>query len=122
MSYKIKKSVHVLAVHDFGKSWDFYTEVLGFTPVFREGNLIGMVRNGGMEIFLGESKESMDPHKLGDHRPFARINVDGIDALHEEIASKYNNLSAPESKPWGMREFAVETPDGHQMTFYQELA
>lgn len=122
MSYNINKSVHVLAVHDLEKSWGFYTEVLGFDKVFREGNDIGMVRNGNMEIFLGQCKDALDPHELGDHRPFARINVNGIDELYEEISRNYNNITSPENKPWGLREFALETPDGHRMTFYQELA
>jgi hypothetical protein len=26
-------------------------------------------------------------------------------------------LTAPDTKPWGMREFALRTPDGHRMTF-----
>lgn len=25
--------------------------------------------------------------------------------------------SVPQSKPWGMREFGIQTPDGHRMQF-----
>jgi uncharacterized glyoxalase superfamily protein PhnB len=44
--------------------------------------------------------------------------VDGVDALHEEIArAGAEILSAPTTKAWGLREFSLRTPDGHRIVF-----
>jgi uncharacterized glyoxalase superfamily protein PhnB len=60
----------------------------------------------------------MSAKDLGDHSYVAYINVDDIDALHGELLSRGAAIrTAPETKPWGMREFTLETPDGHRMTF-----
>ncbi|WP_281063828.1 hypothetical protein [Rhodoferax aquaticus] len=40
----------------------------------------------------------------------------------EFLASGLASLSVPESKPWGMRELMVTTPDGHRIMFGQDLA
>ena len=45
-----------------------------------------------------------------------------VDAYHAEITARGAKPKAPPmTKPWGMREFALETPEGHRLTFGTEL-
>jgi uncharacterized glyoxalase superfamily protein PhnB len=55
---------------------------------------------------------------LGDHSYVAHINVDDVEGLYDEFVSRGVPIRAsPETRPWGMREFVLRTPDGHRMTF-----
>jgi uncharacterized glyoxalase superfamily protein PhnB len=57
---------------------------------------------------------------LGDHSYFAYLTVDDVDALHAEFVGRGAIiLHAASDKPWGQREMAVATPDGHRMMFAQ---
>jgi len=41
-----------------------------------------------------------------------------VDELHQEVAARGASIiSAPTTQPWGLREFAIRTSDGHRMTF-----
>jgi uncharacterized glyoxalase superfamily protein PhnB len=48
----------------------------------------------------------------------AYITVADVDLLYAELSDRGARIAAPpKTKPWGMREFALQTPDGHRMTF-----
>jgi uncharacterized glyoxalase superfamily protein PhnB len=48
--------------------------------------------------------------------------VDNVDELFTEIVGKGAELiSKVATKPWGMREFGIKTPDGHRVMFGQQL-
>ena len=52
----------------------------------------------------------------------ARIFVEGIDAYHDEIAPRGARItSRPTTKPWGLREMGVSTPDGHRLVFCEAV-
>ena len=73
-------------------------------------------------MMLGHCPDALRPHEIGDHSYFAYITVDDVDALHREFDAKGALiLRSPESKPWGKREMAVATPDGHRIMFAQSL-
>ncbi len=71
---------------------------------------------------LGECADAMLAVDTGDHSYFAYVLVEDVDAVFEEFkinGAQFN--SEPADKPWGLREFAVVTPDGHRITFGQEI-
>lgn len=71
---------------------------------------------------LGRCPDALSPRDIGDHSYFAYILVDDVDALHAEFVGKGALiLRAPEDKPWGRREMAIATPDGHRMMFGQSI-
>jgi uncharacterized glyoxalase superfamily protein PhnB len=73
-------------------------------------------------MMLGHCPDALAPHEIGDHSYCAYITVDDVDALHREFDAKGALiLGSPESKPWGKREMAVATPDGHRIMFAQSL-
>ena len=57
-----------------------------------------------------------------DHSWFAYVHVDDAAALYKEYQGRNVTFWHPiGDKPWGMREFAIVTPDGHRIAFGQEL-
>jgi hypothetical protein len=49
-------------------------------------------------------------------------NVDDVDELYRELSTRAALIiSTPEDKPWGLREFALRTPDGHRITCGQVI-
>lgn len=111
----------VLAVPDVTRTARWWTEAMGFT-LWMEPDGWKFVRRGGCSIMLGECPEAIPPAELGDHSYFAYVVLDDLDAYHAEIAGNdVDILSGPVDKPWGMREMAVRTPDGHRVMFGQDL-
>ena len=69
---------------------------------------------------LGRCPDALPPEQLGDHNYFAFLATDNVDGLHVEFAANGAHIiSPPTDKPWGWREMAVATPEGHRMTFAQ---
>ena len=109
---------YVLAVPDLAKSAAWYRDVLGFA-IYEIGDpgWRFYVRDG-VFIMAGECRDAMPPRELGDHSYFAYIEVEEVDALHDEVAAKGAEILKPlRDEPWGMREFALRTIDGHRITF-----
>lgn len=118
---RIQRVSYVLAVHDLARSTAYWRDVLGWTLEFEDvGNWSFMFRDR-VGVHLGECKDAIAPADLGDHSYFGYIVMDDVDAYHAKITARGAQCSAPEDKPWGMREMHVRTIDGHRITFAQEL-
>lgn len=114
---------YVLAVHDVAASQRHYVDVLAFEPLDIDAPGWRFVQRGPARFDLGECPDMPEASTLGDHSWIARIFVDGLDAYHAEIAPRGANiLSGPADKPWGLREMAVRTPDGHRLMFCEPTA
>jgi uncharacterized glyoxalase superfamily protein PhnB len=112
----------VLAVQDLELSTRFYTDVLGFRrdPIDAEG--WSFLSRGGFKVMLGECRDARPAGELGDHSYFVYLRVEGVDALHREVAGRGAEIiSPPSDRPWGLREFGVRTPDGHRMMFGEPI-
>jgi uncharacterized glyoxalase superfamily protein PhnB len=60
--------------------------------------------------------------ELGDHSYIAYLSVDDVDAFHARaVAAGADVLQAPQDQPWGMRELALRSPDGHRFTLGQPI-
>ena len=111
----------VLAVRDLRVSVSFYCEKLGFSIDFEVDGWCFLSRDG-VQLMLGHCPDEVPASQINDHSYFAYIDVQDIDALHGEFLKNGLMLpSSPDSKPWGMREFMVTTPDGHRIMFGQDL-
>ncbi|NJM24849.1 MAG: glyoxalase [Bacteroidia bacterium] len=112
---------YVLAVKDLTASAEFYEKKLGFKTGWSGGGWYFLHRDKFM-VMLGECPDDRSAHETRNHSYFAYADVTGIDQLHEEFtANAVEILSAPEDKPWGQREFAIRTIDGHRITFGEEI-
>lgn len=109
---------YVIAVPDLARSAAWYREALGFAvhevgdPGWR------WFQRDACVILAGECPDAPPSAALGDHAYFAYIEIDGIDVFHAEVVARGVETIKPlRDEPWGMREFAVRTIDGHRMMF-----
>jgi uncharacterized glyoxalase superfamily protein PhnB len=113
----------VLAVRDLDVSTRYYMDVLGFKRDFGDGtDGWSFLSRDGFKVMLGHCSDATPAGELGDHSYYAYVLVDGVDQLYEELSGrKAGIMSALATKPWGLREFGVRTPDGHRIMFGQPI-
>jgi catechol 2,3-dioxygenase-like lactoylglutathione lyase family enzyme len=113
---------YVLAVPDVARTAAWWIDVMGFRMQMEPEGWRFVARDA-CRIMLGECPDAIPPQDLGDHQYFAYIEIDDPDTYHREIAARGAEiLAAPTDKPWGMREMAVRTPDGHRIMFGKDLS
>ncbi|HET6763074.1 MAG TPA: VOC family protein, partial [Longimicrobiaceae bacterium] len=114
----------VLAVRDLAEATRFYTDVLGLRRDFGDGSDgWAFLSRDGFRVMLGECRDATPAAELGDHSWFVYLNVEGVDELHAEVAARGAEiLSPPATKPWGLREFSLRTPDGHRIAFGEPVS
>jgi catechol 2,3-dioxygenase-like lactoylglutathione lyase family enzyme len=109
----------VLAVRDLDVSTRYWIGMLGCKRDFGDGSDgWSFLSRDEFSVMLGECPDERPASELGNHSYVAYITVDDADRLYAELTDRGATTStAPESKPWGMREFSVRTPDGHRIQF-----
>jgi catechol 2,3-dioxygenase-like lactoylglutathione lyase family enzyme len=117
----IIKSTFVLAVRDLEASRRFYTEKLGFSETMK-GDGWAFLSRGGCNLRIGHCPDAKAMWNCQDHSWFAYLHVEDATDLHREFVQRgveiWHTLA---DQPWGMREFAIVTPDGHRMVFGERL-
>ena len=119
-----------LIVSDVSASLAFYEDVLGFSrgmsvpdqPPF----VFASVTSGPVEIFFNdlafvgkESPQMKGKTPGGGNTMF--VEITGIDAYHDQIKDRVA-IKLPMVTQWyGMREFAIEDPDGYTITFAERV-
>lgn len=117
---KITHTRYVLAVQNLEASVHFYTQKMGFEIRFQFPGWCYLGRDTFV-VMLGECADEPPASELGDHSYMAYIEVDGIESLYEEY--RQNGVKIRKSlrtEDWGMKEFSVQTIDGHRMMFGEE--
>jgi len=80
------------------------------------------VKKDNCMIMLGECPDDMHPSQLGCHNYFAYLRVDDVNAYYTQLQRDgVAPLSPIADEPWGMREFAIKTPDGHRIKIGRTL-
>lgn len=114
---------HVIAVPDLHRSLAYYRDVLDFTVVDIGDPGWRFFKKDAACIMAGECPDAIPPRDLGDHSYFAYFEIGGIDGYYERVRSAGARLRKPlRSEPWGMKEFAVCTIDGHRIMFGEEAS
>ena len=119
-----------LIVSRIEQSLAFCEDVLGFfrgmTVPEQSPFVFASVTSGPVEIFFNDrstvTKESPQMTGLsfgGGNTMF--IEVDGVDALHEQIQSRVKVIMPLVTQWYGVREFAIEDPDGYVITFAERV-
>jgi catechol 2,3-dioxygenase-like lactoylglutathione lyase family enzyme len=110
----------VLAVPDLEASASYYRDVLGFRVLWRDATDWRVVERDGVRIMLGLCPDAAPAASIFPHDWFAYIEVDDVDAFHDEIAARGATCTKPREQPYGMREIIVTTADGHRIVFAHE--
>jgi catechol 2,3-dioxygenase-like lactoylglutathione lyase family enzyme len=117
------RSAPYFPVGDVEKSAEFYERVLGFRREYVAGQpaQFAICSRDGLAIMLRrvEAADRITPSEAQGGTWDAFFWVDGVDALHAELAGRGVSLVyGPTDQPaYGMREFAVRDLDGHVLGF-----
>lgn len=110
---KFESVVPILYSTDIPRSISYYTEQLGFTGqwLWDDPPTFGGVGLDCVRLFFCRNDQ-------GNPGTWICINVDNVDEYYGIIKTRGAKiLSAPEDKPWFMREMLVQDPDGHIIRF-----
>ncbi len=120
-THNITHTRYVLAVKNLEISACYYEEKLGFRTLWKEGGWQQMAR-GPMIIMLGECPDDRSAFETRNHSYFAYVEVESIDGLHHELRDKGVDIVYElGNRPWGQREFGIQTVDGHRIMFGEAI-
>jgi lactoylglutathione lyase len=126
-----------LVVTDIDRSTAFYRDVLGFTIVTTVPDQAPVVfvwlKRDDVSVFLnapagaeGDLPDLAERAIGGTATLFVTVDAenaaDGVDRLMETIGPKARVVMPLKDQFYGMREFAVEDPDGYVIIFAQRTA
>ncbi len=117
-------AVPEIPVTDVEKAAAYYVETLGFRFDWGDdAGGIGGISRGQCRMFLTNAS-LREPH--GNSGPvviWLNLNSKGeVDELHQRWqAAGARILSAPEDKPWNLREFTAADPDGNQLRVFYDF-
>jgi len=116
MTPRLTGAVPTLASLSFEETARFY-ERLGFAVLFRDVELMALTRDG-VRLHFWLTGNRRVPQSTG-----CWIDVLGIDALYEQVAALgvIHRKGHLETKPWGVREFAVTDCHGNLLRFCERL-
>ena len=126
-----KKLTPNLLVASVERSLAFYVDTLGFargmTVPEASPFAFASVTGGAVEIFLNDAATAVKEYPAFAGKPLGAtgtlyIEVEGVDALHDRIKSTVKIVMPIATQFYGMREFAIEDPDGYVLTFGERAA
>jgi uncharacterized glyoxalase superfamily protein PhnB len=119
-----------LLVRDIATSTDFYRDVLGFsikqTVPDQAPFVFVWLERDGVPLFLNDPKAVEHDFPAATARPAGGTAtlffvITGVDAFHTQVRSRAKVIMPLKTQFYGMREFAVEDPDGHILTFAERV-
>jgi uncharacterized glyoxalase superfamily protein PhnB len=119
-----------LLVSSVERSLAFYVGTLGFerglTVPDESPFVFASVTSGAVEIFLNDATTAAKEYPAFADRPIGAtatmfIEMQGVDALHERLTGVATIVMPLVTQFYGMREFAIEDPDGYIITFAERV-
>jgi catechol 2,3-dioxygenase-like lactoylglutathione lyase family enzyme len=116
----------ILGVPDVLASVEYFRSVLGFEcgpgaifgGVGDEGAVYALLQRGGAMVHLQIRRRPLDLEARHAHEGDVYLYVDDVDALYAEYRSKNVKLYRElQNEQYGVRDFTIETPDGHRLAF-----
>jgi lactoylglutathione lyase len=121
-----------LIVDNIDRSLQFYEQVLGLTRGFvvpeQPPFVFASVNGGSIEVFLNDRAAVIKDHpehvnRLGvtmANQLFIEV-ASGIDSWWDELKSRVKVVMPLVTQWYGMKEFAIEDPDGHVIIFAERV-
>jgi len=124
MTVAIKQMTTDLECIDIDAMINFYRDALGFRVVMSgeaEGGRWAVVGHGGAQVSFWETSDPDAYRKrqaLGQYSVNLHFIVADLDRAFEYLKTNPNWKVATKivTEPWGLRELAVEDPEGYQIT------
>lgn len=125
-----KKLTPNLVVSSVERSLAFYVETLGFergmTVPDASPYVFASVTSGAVEIFFNDAAAAIKEYPAFGGRPIGAtgtmfIEMEGVDALHDRLKSSVKIVMPLVTQFYGLREFAIEDPDGYTITFAERV-
>ena len=120
-----------LIVASVERSLAFYVETLGFsrgmTVPDESPFVFASVTSGPVEIFFNDAAAAIKEYPAFAGRPIGAtgtlfIEMDGgVDALHDRLKPAVKIVMPLVTQFYGMREFAIEDPDGYVITLAERV-
>ena len=123
---QFKKLTPNLLVGNVERSLAFYVDTLGFErgmTVPDESPLVfASVTSGPIELFFNDAATAVKEYPGFDGKPIGAtgtlfIEVDGVDTRHDRLKPSVKVVMPIVTQFYGLREFAIEDPDGYVITF-----
>ena len=113
---------------DWTKSFQFFTETLGWKVKMQDGEksdasrLAFLTTGGQFNLVLAEDHDTTEPSKkpetyLTKGKISLHFTCDDTDAMFAKIKNGPHVKVQPENNHWGTRWFLVEDPDGNQFAW-----
>jgi uncharacterized glyoxalase superfamily protein PhnB len=115
---KLCGAATLFVVKDVPASIAYYRDVLGFQAVFTYGEPVfyGGVERGDVIIHFQAAHRTQRMAGQGA----ANVFVTEVDALYDELLARGAQITEPPGdRPYGMRDFDLDDPDGNHLTFGQ---
>jgi lactoylglutathione lyase len=121
-----KKLTPNLVVANVERSLAFYVGTLGFergmTVPDASPFVFASVTSGPVEVFFNDAAAAAKEYPAFSGKPIGAtgtlfIELEGVDALHDRLKSTVKIVMPIVTQFYGMREFAIEDPDGYVITF-----
>jgi hypothetical protein len=100
-------------VQDLEQAVTFYGQ-LGFQTTYHD-EAFAIVERDGVDLHLNGSPDGPRRHGV------CWIAVTNIDALYQQCLPTNAVQSAPEAKPWGLKEFFLRDPFGNLLLFAERI-
>ncbi len=112
---------------DWGKSFQFFTETLGWNVERRFGDATDASRfanlaYGSFKMVLAEDHDLTDPaRKAATYLTKGKLSIHfrtgDVDATFAKLKDRSSVIVQPENTHWGTRWFVMEDPDGNQFAW-----
>lgn len=117
------KVVPALKVAQMDRALAFYTEILGFSSIWRNANDGDgenvMLEAGTINVLLSTGSH------LGDVPAFTGtlyFNMTGVQDFFDQIKERVEIVWPLENMEYGQKEFGIRDPDGYILAFAEELS
>jgi lactoylglutathione lyase len=119
-----------LLVASVERSLAFYVDTLGFargmTVPDASPFVFAAATSGPVEIFFNDAASAVKEYPAFAGKPIGAtgtlfIEVEGVDALHDRLQPAVKIVMPIVTQFYGMREFAIEDPDGYVITFAERI-
>lgn len=125
-----KNMIPMLNVSQLETSLEFYEKALGFQVVSPTEAIASWrwanIRSGNVELMLSESdcemslKQGIHPHEDTSWPCIYYFYPNNIGELHKQLIQQGFSPTRLEVTDYGMREFSLQDPDGHMLSFGED--